>query len=216
MRYLDYRSTAEARDFAAIALGHSPEWVAEIDYVVPASGEWTAVPDGSFDWILSSHALEHSPNLIAFLQTMVSKLKPGGLVVSLLPDKRRTFDAYRPITTIGKVFADYMDDAKRPNSQSVIDHLYYHRPVSIETGENVHFYSATDVVEGVDIVSCLAYVEANRSVYVDIHNYIFTSKSFEAIIRQVIMAGLLNVEQVAHFPTLDGEMTFLNILRKTR
>lgn len=215
VRFLDYKTTEVLRQQADAFVGHDGRFVEEVDYVVPGSGSWEDVPDGAFDWILSAHSLEHSPNLIAILRTMNAKLKPDGLVISMLPDKRRTFDALKPPTTLGQVFEDYYTGKISPRFQAAFDGLYYTRIFSIEEADRIHQQSATLIPSGMPVHECLKRAKASLQCYQDEHNYIFTSQTFETIIREISATGLIGMTTLLHEHTRDGEMTFLNILRKT-
>lgn len=65
------------------------------------------VPSSSYDFVLSSHMLEHSANPIGVLIEWRRVLKAGGHLLLVLPDKRRTFDHLRPLTTLQHVIDDF-------------------------------------------------------------------------------------------------------------
>jgi SAM-dependent methyltransferase len=44
------------------------------------------VPDGSLDFVFSSHVFEHLPNPLGHLVHWHKKLKPGGLILAVVPD----------------------------------------------------------------------------------------------------------------------------------
>ncbi len=50
-----------------------------------------AIPDRSYDFVLFSHALEHVANPVKALREWARVLRPGGALVLVLPDYRRTF-----------------------------------------------------------------------------------------------------------------------------
>lgn len=60
-----------------------------------------------YDFVLSCHNLEHVANPIKALYEWKRVLKPGGMLVLVLPDKRYTFDVNRPYTTIDHLIKDY-------------------------------------------------------------------------------------------------------------
>lgn len=68
------------------------------------------IPDQSYDFLLSSHSLEHIANPIKALFEWKRILKPGGTIILLLPDKRYTFDYKRPYTSFDHLFQDYTSD----------------------------------------------------------------------------------------------------------
>lgn len=63
--------------------------------------------DGSYDFLLSCHNLEHIANPIKALKEWVRVLKPNGAIVLVLPDGRRTFDHRRFPTPVSHMLSDY-------------------------------------------------------------------------------------------------------------
>jgi SAM-dependent methyltransferase len=60
-----------------------------------------------YDFILSSHNLEHIANPIKALKEWLRVLRPNGMVLAILPDKQFTFDHKRPTTTFEHIMEDY-------------------------------------------------------------------------------------------------------------
>jgi len=65
------------------------------------------VTKNDYDFILSCHSLEHVANPIAAVKKWAEKLRPGGLLYLVLPDRRYTFDINRPYTTFAHLLEDY-------------------------------------------------------------------------------------------------------------
>jgi len=65
------------------------------------------IPDAAYDFVLSSHCLEHVANPLAALREWHRVVRPGGHLVLLLPDPAHSFDHRRPITTLAHLQADY-------------------------------------------------------------------------------------------------------------
>jgi ubiquinone/menaquinone biosynthesis C-methylase UbiE len=65
------------------------------------------IPGDTYDFILSSHSLEHVANPIKALKEWNRLLKKNGTLILILPDKRYTFDNKRNYTTIDHLLADY-------------------------------------------------------------------------------------------------------------
>lgn len=63
--------------------------------------------DESYDFILSSHCLEHVANPLAALTEWRRVVRPGGALVLILPDPHQTFDHRRPVTTLAHLQADF-------------------------------------------------------------------------------------------------------------
>ncbi len=65
------------------------------------------ITNEQYDFVLSSHNLEHIANPIKALNEWLRVLKPKGLLLAILPDKRFTFDHKRPTTTFEHIMEDY-------------------------------------------------------------------------------------------------------------
>ena len=77
------------------------------------------VADASYDFLLSSHCLEHVANPLAALREWRRVVRPGGHLVLLLPDPAHTFDHRRPVTTL----AHLRDDLARATGEDDLTHL---------------------------------------------------------------------------------------------
>lgn len=75
-------------------------------YIVEASNPGQ-FQHGCFDFVLSSHVLEHIANPIQALNAWKDLLSNKGLLVLVLPDKRHTFDHRRPVTSIEHLIEDF-------------------------------------------------------------------------------------------------------------
>lgn len=65
------------------------------------------VPDDHFDFLLSSHCLEHCPNTLKTLYEWKRVIKPGGILFLVLPHAERTFDRHRQLTTLEHHIRDF-------------------------------------------------------------------------------------------------------------
>jgi SAM-dependent methyltransferase len=61
---------------------------------------------GAYDLLLASHVLEHVANPLLALREWHRVLRPGGTLVMVVPQRERTFDHRRPITTFEHLLAD--------------------------------------------------------------------------------------------------------------
>lgn len=77
------------------------------------------LPDGSYDFVLSSHMLEHSANPVKALHEWRRLLKPGGTLFLVLPHRDGTFDHRRPVTPLRHL----MDDFERQVGEDDLTHL---------------------------------------------------------------------------------------------
>jgi SAM-dependent methyltransferase len=65
------------------------------------------IADLRYSFVLSSHSLEHISNPVRALKEWIRVVKPGGAIIVLLPDYRRTFDLRRKPTSIEHMLEDY-------------------------------------------------------------------------------------------------------------
>lgn len=75
-------------------------------YVLDAT-ELNRIPSNQFDFILSSHVIEHIANPIKGLFEWVRVLKDDGIFVIVIPHKDGTFDHKRNITKLSHIINDY-------------------------------------------------------------------------------------------------------------
>lgn len=70
------------------------------------AGELNTVGDGSYDFVLSSHCIEHLANPLGAIKEWKRVLRDDGLLVLVVPHKDGTFDHRRPTTTLAHLVED--------------------------------------------------------------------------------------------------------------
>ncbi len=78
-------------------------------YVAEAS-DLHNIASATYDFLISSHCIEHLANPLRGLAEWIRVLKPGGMMVLIFPDKARTFDHRRPVTTLSHLLEDFDAD----------------------------------------------------------------------------------------------------------
>ncbi|HET9658127.1 MAG TPA: class I SAM-dependent methyltransferase [Kineosporiaceae bacterium] len=68
-----------------------------------------ALADASCDAVILSHVIEHLANPVAALCEIGRVLRPGGLLVLIVPDRHRTFDRGRAPTPFAHLLQEYRD-----------------------------------------------------------------------------------------------------------
>jgi SAM-dependent methyltransferase len=166
--------------------------IEEVDCVWVSGTLEDAVPTdlyGTFDAFIASHVIEHTPDLIAFLDSAAALLKPDGVVVLAIPDKRYCFDYFQPLTTTGMVLAAHVERRSRHTQCVAFDHLAY----AVENGGvgawgqhpsgEFRFFHLLE--EAFDLFST---IEACES-YVDLHTWRFTPASFQLLLLELARLG---------------------------
>ena len=81
------------------------------------------IPDESEDFVICSHVLEHLANPLRVVVDIHRVLRPGGTLLILLPDRRRTFDQHRLPTTAEHVVADFEADVVEVDDDHIVEFL---------------------------------------------------------------------------------------------
>lgn len=75
--------------------------------VVDCAETLALAPNDHFDFLCSSHVLEHMENALLALENWLRVVKVGGYVIMAIPDKRFTFDKPRPVTPFSHIWMEY-------------------------------------------------------------------------------------------------------------
>ena len=77
--------------------------------IIDNGEQLTTIGDNTQDFVIANHFIEHCQNPIRTLQNLFRVLKPAGVLYMAVPDKRFTFDADRPCTTIEHIMRDFVE-----------------------------------------------------------------------------------------------------------
>lgn len=197
----------------AKALNYQIESVPEIDWVSP-DGDLSVVKK-SYHAVISSHAIEHQPDLIRHLQQVAKILKPGGAYYLMIPDKRFCFDHFLAESTIADLMQAHREERRRHTLASVIEHraLTTHNDAAAHwRGEHGEQRSGTALAEAVQ--AAIDEFDAAGGGYIDVHAWKFTPRSFVDLVTALHAMDLspLVVESVLGTPR--DRVEFTAILRK--
>lgn len=84
------------------------------------------IADDSYDFLLSSHVLEHLANPLRGLFEWRRVIREGGLLVLVLPHKDGTFDHLRQVTSFEHMILDYTEGVGEDDATHVEEVLQYH------------------------------------------------------------------------------------------
>jgi SAM-dependent methyltransferase len=86
----------------------------------------TGIKDQTYDFVLSSHCLEHLANPLRALREWRRVVRPGGRLVLILPDATRSFDHRRPLTTLEHLRDDFARDTTESDTTHFAEVLALH------------------------------------------------------------------------------------------
>ena len=107
----------------------------------------SSIVDDSLDFIISCHFLEHAEDFIGAMLAQISKLKRGGILFYILPDKARMFDAPRPTIPIAHLSWDHELGTEHSRERHIQEWMQIFPTADIEyirrEPEQIHFHSWT-------------------------------------------------------------------------
>ncbi len=165
-----------------------PDIVADLD--VDRLG---ALADGSQDFVIASHVLEHLANPLAMLVDCYRVLRPGGLLVVLVPDRHQTFDRLRSPTPLAHLIEEHEDDVRVVDDRHILDFLQGTSEVRGDRRDSSEFTAQRMAAE--------IALHRRRSVHVNVWNF----EEFTEVLRHSIGALGLRFEVVdAMAPGAEG------------
>jgi len=195
----------------AVECGLDPEGVPAIDWVSPV-GDLGVVRD-SFDVVLSSHAIEHQPDLVAHLRQVSDLLRPQGCYFLIIADSRYCFDHFIAPSTIAGVLDAHRNQRRRHTDASVLEH----RALTTHNDPGRHWsgdHGDPRADRDARLARALKELDAADDTYIDVHAWQFTPESFASIIEDLERLSLTSFSVAEVYPTLRNTLEFRAILRK--
>ena len=93
----------------------------------------SSIAGHTYDFVLSSHNLEHFANPVKAIQEWKRVTRPGGGLIIVLPDYSRTFDHRRTPTSIDHIFEDFERDTQEDDLTHLPEILEKH-DLSLDPG----------------------------------------------------------------------------------
>lgn len=177
-----------------------------------------------FDLIAAAHVIEHSPNLIDFLQNMDSVLEIGGELRLVIPDYRYCFDWARQPSTLAQIISADAEKRTRPSAENVLDHIVINHGNGHKNDPLLHWSrSPSQRAALVCHVPDAKFLEEARpemdkainGEYVDVHVWRFTPKLFTTYMEGLSKYGYLGgMQLVSVVPTQPNTAEFFATFRK--
>ncbi len=166
----------------------------------------------SFEWILASHVIEHTPDIIAFFNDCEELLTDSGVLSLAVPDKRYCFDHFRPISGLARVLDSHHSKLTSHTAGSIVEYMLN----AVSLGGQIA-WSSSQVGEFkflCDIPSVIAHLKLEPEARhgMDVHAWCFTPASFRLLVHDLNLLGLSTLQAFQSFPTEGHE--FFMALRK--
>ncbi|MFN2517836.1 MAG: methyltransferase domain-containing protein, partial [Jatrophihabitantaceae bacterium] len=201
------------------AMGLSEEHVARIeavDHLWSGGSLLDVIPDhGSYDYIIASHFIEHTVDMVRFLQDCEVLLRDGGRLSLVVPDKRFCFDRFQPLSTVGDVIDAFHAQHTFHTAGPLVDHQAY----ACTSGGSLVWSAEYRAPVELQFPNLEGAEEAARNgleqkTYFDTHRWKFTPTSFELLIGDLAELGHHAFGVVESLPT-EGFEFFVTLGKGT-
>jgi len=206
--FADFFTQDESRARHRDAKFHNAERIVPVDYVLRDTTLGAAV-DRRFDLLIANHVLEHLPDPIRWLQDAAGI---ADRVFLSVPDRRYTFDYFKPENDAADWIEAYREQRVKPNFTQVLRHLYYHAGLRGDMAwkgeipaDHLHRFTMTEAMRR---------AEDSEAGYMDVHCWVFTVDSFKTLLRDLEDTGLLDWRVQRLEAPLTGENEFRVLLER--
>jgi hypothetical protein len=214
VRYFDVLDAAGLRE-RATQIAYDPTHIPAVVHYVSATGDLSSVPD-TFAAAVSSHSIEHQPDLIRHFHDVANLLSEKGCYFLLIPDKRYCFDHFIDESDLAEVLQAHVERRRVHALWSVIEH----RALTTHNDPSRHWrgdHSEPNFGATVAERTQAAFDEfaAARGSYLDVHAWQFTPASFRHITAALCKLSYSSMQPVRVYDTPYGRNEFTAILQKS-
>jgi hypothetical protein len=179
--------------------------IEEVDYIW--SGENFEQLTGKskyYDYIIASHVIEHTPDLIAFLKSCESVLKEDGVLSLVIPDKRYCFDYYRPVTGLARIVDSHYQKNQRHTVGSCVEYFLNVVSLSGQIAWDEYSDGVYSFVHSLDDAQ-QAIKRVENQEYIDVHAWCFTPSTFRLLMHDLYILGFTELKEVCFYETFGCE-----------
>ena len=181
-----------------------------IDFV-SENGDLKVIKE-NFDNVVSSHCIEHQPDLVQHLKDVSQILYPQGKYYLIIPDKRYCFDHFNSESTLEDVLDAHQENRIKHSLRSVITHrlsmLTHNDPFMHWKGNHGKPSKDLGIIKQ-------ALSEFQESNYINVHAWYFTPESFREILAGLNKLGMVDLQVESLIPTRKNTYEFNVILNKS-
>lgn len=191
-------------------LGH--EKVPHIDYVHP-TGDLGIIAN-KFDVVISSHLVEHQPDLVRHLAQVGNLLNDDGLYFCFIPDKRYCFDHFIAESSIADVLEAHLSGRVVHALGRIIEHAAlttHNDPLRHWNGDHGPLPNDPNRVK-----AAIDELQAAQGRYLDVHAWQFSPSSFKAVIVTLETLGYIDLKPIRVYDTPYASNEFYAILKKEK
>jgi hypothetical protein len=217
--YADMHSIEQIKENVGL-YGHDASTMPDtIDIVMNPATKPTFSTDLRFDYIFSSHNIEHIPDIIGHLKEMAAVASGSNTKYYLaIPDKRYCFDHYQTLTHFPKMIEAHHYGIVKPSFRSVLENTVFmtHNSPS-DHWQGIHGDSTFDFPAPDSFIEKIkdGLTKANKvdTEYVDTHCWQFIPECFFYNMDVLHRLGMIPWKVQSVFSTATGSNEFYAILK---
>lgn len=198
---------------------------AETHYIWKGGSYLNLVGSKRFKHIVSSHVLEHIPDLISYLEDMYDIMEPGGELRMMIPDMSKNWDFRRKPTELSDIIGNHIEKRTHPGSGDYFEQVLLAPLSQISEHDPANYVRHPGLYD--EIVTTAAIKEALRHTlaaasrtaagsYEDAHVNRWTCRSFCQHMQILKDVGLIRLELVNVVPVRPDGGEFLVTLKKRK
>ena len=188
VEYLDFFSREELTKMHKNNPRRHLPGAVEVDHVVKTRAFAGSITPG-FDLIVAHHVIEHVPDLIFWFGQIEGLLGASGLLFLSIPDRRYTFDFFRPVSLATQMIRAHAERLERPDVWQLTEAFYYH--MKVDMAAIWRGCIPQKFVPRFSLAKARQMAAAKSATYTDAHCWVFTSQSFAQCLDDLRSAGLV-------------------------
>lgn len=154
--YLDKRPHVELLEMKKQDKNIHPSAIIPFNELVDDGQTLSTISDSRYDFIISSHQLEHCASPLNALENQMRVLKPGGVGIYALPTRDNPIDKNRPVTSLNHIVDNYYlyntyCDIESLENELEVHYLEYLRNVDHITGDEANQITRERIKSNADI-----------------------------------------------------------------
>ncbi len=180
--------------------------IEEVDYVSDGGSILGLIGKPQYyDYIIASHVIEHTTDLLGFISDCEQLLNDRGVLVLAVPDKRFAFDCLRPCSTTGQILQAHLEKRRQHTPGQIFDEIAYNclrsGAIAWQKGNDgpLSFFrplsDAKDVFDGL----------RQQVTFYDIHAWQFTPSSFRLCMNDLYEIGAIRLREDSFTETVGQE-----------
>ena len=190
--------------------------IEDVDFIWKSGSIETAVPvdlHGTFDACIASHIAEHAPDFIGFFASISRLVKPDGLIVIAIPDRRFMFDFFQPLTLTDRILEAHWEKRIRHTKGTIYGDAAYKTQNNDMIAWSPHHKLTEFSFVNPDVIKCAKTASKagtdENSEYIDCHVWRFTPASLKLVMLELTLLDLFPFTLIEmHEPSDTCEISF--------